>query len=150
LVGLLVGDRASRRVSKLENAFVIFDRGDWLNKNSCPTNPRKDKWGSIIHFNNRAACLRATKSPHADGSLFSGLAHLGLRRSVIFDMNSCRVDAQLTQWLDEAMATFDQLEENHALCPIEASERLVAAQRAWVRHKMTCQLCCGQQFSRVH
>jgi hypothetical protein len=68
----------------------------------------------------------------------------------MFEMNPCRIDAKLTQSLDDAVANFDRLEKNHTLCPIEASEKLVAAQSAWIEHKMTCQFCCGQQFRRVH
>jgi hypothetical protein len=68
----------------------------------------------------------------------------------MFDVNPCRIDAKLTQSMDEAIVNFDRLEKNHTLCPIEASEKLVAAQRAWVTHKMTCHFCCGQQLNRVH
>jgi hypothetical protein len=68
----------------------------------------------------------------------------------MFAINPCRIDAMLTESLDEAIAHFDQLEKKHAVCPIEASEKLVAAKTAWAEHKMTCQFCCGQQFSRVH
>jgi hypothetical protein len=65
-------------------------------------------------------------------------------------INSCRIDAKLTQRLDAAMIDIARLEENHSLSPIQASERLVAAQMAWVEHKMTCRFCCGQQFGKVH
>ncbi len=65
-------------------------------------------------------------------------------------INACRIDAKLTRCLDDAMIDIARLEENHALCPIKASERLVAAQAAWIEHKMTCRFCCGQQFGRVH
>ena len=65
-------------------------------------------------------------------------------------INVCRIDAKLTQCLDKAIVDIERLEENHSLCPIEVSERLVAAQAAWIEHKMTCRFCCGQQFGRVH
>ena len=68
----------------------------------------------------------------------------------MFEMNPCRIDAKLTQSLDDAIVAIGQLEENHALCPIQASERLVVAQAAWIEHKLTCRFCCGQQFGRVH
>jgi hypothetical protein len=62
----------------------------------------------------------------------------------------CPIDAKLTRRLDDATIDITRLEENHALCPIEVSQRLVAAQAAWIEHKMTCRFCCGQQFGRVH
>jgi hypothetical protein len=65
-------------------------------------------------------------------------------------INVCRIDAKLSQSLDDAIIGIAQLEENHALCPIQASERLVAAQAAWIEHKMTCRFCCCQQLGRVH
>jgi hypothetical protein len=65
-------------------------------------------------------------------------------------INVCRIDAKLSQSLDDAIIGIAQLEENHGLCPIQASQRLVAAQTAWIEHKMTCRFCCGQQFGRVH
>jgi hypothetical protein len=73
-----------------------------------------------------------------------------LGRSRMLGINTCRMDAKLTQRLDEAMSELARLEENHARCPIQASERLVAAQSAWIEHKITCPFCCGQQFGRVH
>jgi hypothetical protein len=65
-------------------------------------------------------------------------------------INACRIDAKLTQRLDKAIIDIARLEENHSLCPLKASQRLVAAQTAWIEHKMTCTFCCGQQFGRVH
>jgi hypothetical protein len=79
--------------------------------------------------------------------------HLGLKNSggaELFGINACRIDAKLTQCLDDAMIDIARLEENHSLCPLQASERFVAAQAAWIEHKMTCRFCCGQQFGRVH
>jgi hypothetical protein len=71
-------------------------------------------------------------------------------RSRMLGINACRIDARLSQSLDNAVNDIARLEENHVLCPIQASERLVAAQAAWIEHKMTCRFCCGQQFGRVH
>ena len=68
----------------------------------------------------------------------------------MFDMNPCRIDAKLTQSLDRAIANFDRLEANQSVCPIQAHEKFVAAQAAWIEHKMTCHFCCGQQLGRVH
>ena len=99
-----------------------------------------------------AACSKATKSRHPADSLFAGLAHLGFKEQQVgmFEINPCRIDAKLTKSLDDAIANLDQLEKNHALCPIEAGDKLLAAQAAWVEHKMTCQFCCGQQLRVVH
>jgi hypothetical protein len=68
----------------------------------------------------------------------------------MFDMNPCRIDAKLTQSLDDAEANFERLEKNHSVWPMQASERLVAAQAAWIEHKITCHFCCGEQLGRVH
>jgi hypothetical protein len=68
----------------------------------------------------------------------------------MFEIHPCRIDAMLTQSLDEAIANFDLLEMKHVVCPIEASEKLLAAKTAWAEHKMTCKFCCCQQFNRVH
>jgi hypothetical protein len=73
-----------------------------------------------------------------------------LGRSRMLGIHACRIDAKLTKCLDKALIEIARLEENYALCPIQASERLVAAQAAWIEHKMTCRFCCGQQFRRVH
>jgi len=54
----------------------------------------------------------------------SGSKELGRRRTL--GINACRIDARLTQSLDDAIGHIARLEENHALCPIQASERLVA------------------------
>jgi hypothetical protein len=63
----------------------------------------------------------------------------GLGRSSMFEINPCRIDAKLTQSLDDAIVDIGQLEENHAFCPIQASERLVAARASWIEHKLiTC------------
>ena len=68
----------------------------------------------------------------------------------MFETNPCRIDAKLTQSLDNAMIDIARLEENHSRCPIQASQRLVAAEMAWVEHKITCQFCCGQQLGIIH
>jgi uncharacterized protein YecT (DUF1311 family) len=68
----------------------------------------------------------------------------------MFEINPCRIDAKLTKSLEDAIANLDQLEKNHALCPIEAGDKLLSAQAAWVEHKTTCQFCCGRQLSLVH
>jgi len=68
----------------------------------------------------------------------------------MFAINPCRIDAKLSQGLDDAIINIARLEENPYLCPIQASQRLEAAQSAWIEHKMTCPFCSGQQFGRVH
>ncbi len=65
----------------------------------------------------------------------------------MFGINAGRIDAKLTQSLDDGIVDIARLEENHARRPIQASERLVAAQAAWIAHKMTCRFCCGQPSS---
>jgi hypothetical protein len=37
----------------------------------------------------------------------------------MLELNACRIDATLTQCLDDAMTDIARLEENHALCPIQ-------------------------------
>jgi hypothetical protein len=68
----------------------------------------------------------------------------------MFAMNPCRIDAKLTRSLHDAIVKIGQLEKNYALCPIRASERFVAAEAAWVEHKLTCRFCRGQEFGKVH
>jgi hypothetical protein len=48
------------------------------------------------------------------------------------------------------MTTIMQLEMNLTLSPIQASERFVAAEAAWIEHKMSCRTCSGQQIGKVH
>jgi hypothetical protein len=48
------------------------------------------------------------------------------------------------------MRNITQLERNLTLCPIQASERFVAAEAAWIEHKMSCRICSGQQDGKVH
>ena len=68
----------------------------------------------------------------------------------MFGISACRIDAKLTQGLNNAIRAVVQLERNQSLCPIEAGDRLRAAESAWVEHKMTCRFCCGQQLGIVH
>ena len=68
----------------------------------------------------------------------------------MFVISACRIDAKLTQGLNNAILAFAQLERNHSLCPIEAGDRLRSAESAWIEHKMTCRFCCGQQRGIVH
>ena len=65
-------------------------------------------------------------------------------------INVCRIDARLTQWLEEAMSDIERLEESPGRCPLRVADRFVAAQAAWIEHKMTCMFCCCQQFGKVH
>jgi hypothetical protein len=68
----------------------------------------------------------------------------------MLDINPCRIDAKLSQSLDNAIANFERSEKYRSVCPIELGEKVIAAQVAWIEHKMTCQFCCGQQLGRVH
>jgi hypothetical protein len=68
----------------------------------------------------------------------------------LFKLNPCQIDAKLTKGLDDAMRNITQLEMNVTLCPIKASERFVAAEAAWIEHKVSCQICSGQQVGKVH
>jgi len=68
----------------------------------------------------------------------------------MFRINACRIDEKLTKGLDDAMRNITQLEMNLTLCPIQASERFVAAEAAWIEHKMSCRICSGQQVGKVH
>jgi hypothetical protein len=58
----------------------------------------------------------------------------------VHEINSCRIDALLTQRLDAAIAKFD-MEKKYEVGTIDGSEELVAAQTAWAEHKMTCKFC---------
>ena len=68
----------------------------------------------------------------------------------MFRINTCLLDAKLTQDLEDAILNVARVEDNLALCPMRANERFAAAQVAWIEHKVTCRFCCGQEFSRVH
>jgi hypothetical protein len=65
-------------------------------------------------------------------------------------IDTCRISAILTRALNNATLNIVQLEENQAICPLEARERFFAAQEAWVDHKMSCPFCYGHQLGRVH
>ncbi len=68
----------------------------------------------------------------------------------MFRITTCRIDAKLTRGLDDAIRIITQLELTPTLSPLQASERYVAAEAAWIEHKMSCQLCSGQQVGKVH
>jgi len=68
----------------------------------------------------------------------------------MFAINVCRIDEKLTRGLENAMRDIVQLEMNLTLSPIQASERFVAAEAAWIEHKMSCRICSGQQIGKVH
>ncbi len=68
----------------------------------------------------------------------------------MFRITMCLVDAKLTQDLEDAILNVARVEDNQALCPMQADERFAAAQAAWIEHKVICQFCCGQELSRVH
>jgi hypothetical protein len=68
----------------------------------------------------------------------------------MFRVVACRIDANLSRGLDEAILEVSELELHQARCPIQASERLAAAQAAWIAHKLSCGLCCGQQIGIIH
>jgi hypothetical protein len=64
-------------------------------------------------------------------------------------INTCLVDAKLTQELGDAILHVAEVEDVQ-VCPIQANERFAAAQVAWIEHKVICRFCCGQELSRVH
>jgi hypothetical protein len=68
----------------------------------------------------------------------------------MFRVVACRIDTELSRRLDEAILEVSDLELHQARCPIQACERLAAAQAAWIAHKLACGLCCGQQIGIVH
>jgi hypothetical protein len=68
----------------------------------------------------------------------------------MFGIHTCRISEKLTKGLDDALRTIMELEMNQALSPLQASERYVAAETAWIEHKMSCRHCSGQQFGKVH
>jgi hypothetical protein len=65
-------------------------------------------------------------------------------------INTCLLDAKLTQELGDAILNVARVEDDQALCPMQANERFAAAQAAWIEHKVICRFCCGQELSRVH
>jgi hypothetical protein len=68
----------------------------------------------------------------------------------MFRINTCLLNAKLTQNLEDAILNVARVEDNQALCPMQANERFAAAQAAWIEHKVTCRFCFGQELSRVH
>jgi hypothetical protein len=64
----------------------------------------------------------------------------------MFGMNTCAVEAILTRSLDDAILIVARLEADPDLCPIEAHQKLAAAQAAWISHKMTCVFCFRPPF----
>jgi hypothetical protein len=64
-------------------------------------------------------------------------------------INTCLVDAKLTQELGDAILHVAEVEDVQ-VCPIRANERFAAAQAAWIEHKVICRFCCGQELSRVN
>jgi hypothetical protein len=68
----------------------------------------------------------------------------------MFRIRTCLLDAKLTLELEDAILDVARVEDNQALCPMQANERFAAAQAAWIEHKVICQFCCGQELSRVH
>jgi hypothetical protein len=55
----------------------------------------------------------------------------------MFEKNPCRIDAKGTQSLGDAIVDIGQLEESHALCPIQAI--FFAARASLIEHKLiTC------------
>ena len=65
-------------------------------------------------------------------------------------INVCRIDAKLTQGLEDATSDIERLEVKPGLSPLEVADRFVAAEAAWIEHKITYLFCCGQQFGKVH
>jgi hypothetical protein len=65
-------------------------------------------------------------------------------------INTCLLDAKLTQELEDAILNVARVEDDQALCPMQANERFAVAQAAWIEHKVICRFCCGQELSRVH
>ena len=68
----------------------------------------------------------------------------------MFRINTCLVDAKLTQDLEKAILNVAEVEDNQALCPMQANKRFAAAQAAWIGHKVICRFCCGQELSRLN
>jgi len=99
-----------------------------------------------------STCSGTTTPASADASLPDGcpssIAEFG--RSRLFRINPCPIDAKLTKGLDDAMRNITRLEMNRTLCPIQASEKFVTAEAAWIEHKMSCHICSGQQVGKVH
>jgi hypothetical protein len=57
----------------------------------------------------------------------------------MFRINTCLLDAKLTQDLEDAILNVARVEDNQALCPMQANERFAGAQAEWIEHKVICQ-----------
>jgi uncharacterized protein YecT (DUF1311 family) len=71
----------------------------------------------------------------------------------MFGKGICQIDARLTQGLDDAILRADESRRHQNLIQEQANEILESAQAAWIEHKMSCTLCCGQlagKFSSAH
>jgi hypothetical protein len=68
----------------------------------------------------------------------------------MFRITACRIDAKLTKGLDDAIRIITQLELTPTISPLQASEKYVAAEAAWIEHKMSCRHCSGHQVGKVH
>ena len=68
----------------------------------------------------------------------------------MFRIKTCLLDTKLTEDLEDAILNVARVEDNQALCPMQANERFAAAQAAWIEHKVICQFCWGQELSRAH
>jgi hypothetical protein len=68
----------------------------------------------------------------------------------MFRISTCRIDAKLTKGLNDAIRIITQLELTPTISPLQASEKYVAAESAWIEHKISCQFCSGQQVDKVH
>jgi uncharacterized protein YecT (DUF1311 family) len=64
--------------------------------------------------------------------------------------NTCQVDAELTKGLDDAILRIDESQCDQSLSQKQAGESLAIAQAAWIEHKMSCVLCCGQLTGASH
>ena len=68
----------------------------------------------------------------------------------MFRINTCLVDAKLTQDVENAILNVAQVEDNQSLCPMQANKRFAVAQAAWIEHKVTCRFSCEQELSSLN
>jgi hypothetical protein len=68
----------------------------------------------------------------------------------MFRINTCLVDAKLTQDVENAILNVAQVEDNQSLCPMQANKSFAVAQAAWIEHKVTCRFCCEQELSSLN
>jgi hypothetical protein len=64
----------------------------------------------------------------------------------MFWMTACAVEETLARSLDDAILIVARLEDDLDPCPVEAHQKLAAAQTAWIAHKMTCASCFRPPF----